>query len=295
VTLSTGGVERLLRGGMPPQKVVALWRSAALEHGINAFETADIYGLGTSETLLGMAVEGFREHIVIVGRGGLIRSETGHLAFNHSAKGLREEVAASLQRLGTTYLDVFVVHGPIAPAWCEDVATAMERLRAEGLVRWWGVAHGGADMLTTFGGQPGFACYQEPFNLLEPGSVPFLGAACQQAGASLMALRPLGMGLLSGGYRSRPDFRADPERGYPFFQEEGFNGVQPGIAMLRRLAWVRRIAPAQAALAWALMSGAVSVAVGVDDAEQLASCASAGDLVLTPHEAARLSEAFSLR
>jgi aryl-alcohol dehydrogenase-like predicted oxidoreductase len=165
-----------------------------------------------------------------------------------------------------------------------------------GKVRWWGEANGGEETLTAFGGQPGFACYQEPFNLLEPGSVPLLGAASQRAGAGLMALRPLGMGLLSGAYRSCPDFRADPVRkAYPFFQEPEFSGVQPGIAMLRRLAWVRRISPAQGALAWALAAGATSVAVGVDDAEQLADCASAADLVLTQHETARLTEAFSLR
>jgi aryl-alcohol dehydrogenase-like predicted oxidoreductase len=190
---------RLDAGGT--REVVA----AALEMGVTHFDTADSYSEGASETLLGHALGARREGVVITTKFGMREPPEG-LSGGHP-KWVERACAQSLRRLGSDYIDLYLLHRPDPEVPITETLMAMNELRVEGRVREIGCSNfsasqlAEADQAARAGGLPRFACVQNEYNLLHRKSEKEVLATCDSLGVAFVPFFPLAMGLLSGKYR----------------------------------------------------------------------------------------------
>lgn len=174
---------------------------AALDAGITLFDTADVYGgengRGSSERLLGAALKGRRDEVVLATKFGMRMSEEDD---RHGPRGsrryVRHAVEASLDRLGTDWIDLYQYHEPDGVTPIEDTVAALEELVREGKVRHIGCSNLPADRLRT-----GFVSTQARYHLLDRGVEAELTPTCLSLGIGLLPYYPLANGLLTGKYR----------------------------------------------------------------------------------------------
>lgn len=181
---------------------------AALDCGVTWFDTADVYADGESERLLGTALRGRRDRVVIATKFGAPRSPTEVASHGGgSAAHIRRAVEASLRRLETDWIDLYQMHCPDVATPVEETLSALDGLVCAGLVRWigcsnfaaWQVAH--ADWTARTQGLAGFVSAQNRYNLLDRSVEVELVPACRQLGLGVLAYFPLESGLLTGKYR----------------------------------------------------------------------------------------------
>ena len=252
---------------------------AALDAGINFFDTAEAYGDGYSEELLGRVLKGRREAAVIA-----TKASPGNLA----PERLREACHRSLQRLGTDYIDLYQVHWPNRDVPIEETVATLEALKEEGAVRAIGVSNFGVRDLGDFLDHAHPATNQLPYNLLWRAIEHDLVPKCQEHGVGVLTYSSLMQGLLTGKYRSPdavPEGRARTKlyskdrplskHGQPGFEPEAFEAV----ARLRELADSAGYPLAQLAVAWLLARPAVtSVLVSARSASQVRQNVPAAEL-----------------
>jgi aryl-alcohol dehydrogenase-like predicted oxidoreductase len=175
--------------------------SAALEAGITFFDTADIYGgygggqVGSGETLLGTALRGQRDNVVLASKFGMSMGSDEH-GPRGGGRYIRHAVTASLRRLGTDYLDLYQYHEPDEVTPLADTLAALTELISEGLVR-----HIGCSNLPAADLDPAFVSTQARYHLLDRTVETELVPACLRLGISLLPYYPLANGLLTGKYR----------------------------------------------------------------------------------------------
>jgi aryl-alcohol dehydrogenase-like predicted oxidoreductase len=181
----------------------------ALEQGVTFFDTADVYGLGASEELLGQALRGRREDVVVATKFGM--DMEGRNGPDHGARAsrryLRRAVEASLRRLGTDHIDLYQLHQPDLVTPVEETLTALGELVSEGKVRYvgcsnfaaWEVTH--AHHVARELGTPGFVTAQNEYSLYNRVAEDELVPACLHAGVGVLPYFPLAYGLLTGKYR----------------------------------------------------------------------------------------------
>ncbi len=182
---------------------------AALEHGVNLFDTADIYGTGASETLLGKALRGRRDDVVIATKFGM--DMQGANGADHGARGARRYVVraveASLQRLGTDYIDLYQMHEPDPATPIAETLDALDDLVRAGKVRYignsnfagWQIAD--ADWVARTRGTTPFISAQNEYSWLKRGVEADVLPACERFGLGMLPFFPLASGLLTGKYR----------------------------------------------------------------------------------------------
>jgi len=266
---------------------------AALERGINFFDTAEGYNEGHSEELLGKALHGRRDRALIA---------TKILPVNADPATLRAHCEASLRRLQTDYVDLYQVHWPITDCSVEEAFAALRALQAEGKVRAIGVSNYGLQQLTQVlaTGTP-IASNQVCYNLLcravETGIMPL----CREHNIGLIAYMALMQGLLTGKYATAddvPPFRA---------RTRHFSRTRPGtrhgeegaeaetfqaLARIRRVAEGLGVSMAHLAVAWIIVrSGICCVLVGSRTPAQLDDNVAAAQLKLSPEVIAELDQA----
>jgi aryl-alcohol dehydrogenase-like predicted oxidoreductase len=230
----------------------------ALELGVTFFDTADVYGAGHSERVLGRALAGHRDEVVIATKFGYTfdpdRQEiTGQDA---TAGYIRRACRASLRRLGTDWIDLYQLHlGDLPTSQAQEVADTLEELVAVGLIRAYGWSTDDPQRAAAFAGGAHCAAIQHELNVLA--DAPAMLAACDSAGLASINRSPLAMGLLTGKYGAASllppdDVRASqPWVGY-------FDGGRPAPEWLARLDAVREELAgggrtlAQGALGWLL-------------------------------------------
>jgi aryl-alcohol dehydrogenase-like predicted oxidoreductase len=268
----------------------------ALELGITFFDTAQAYGFGQAERLLGEALKpylkGLREDLVLATKGGL-RMEGDTLLRDASARWLRQGVEQSLRNLGVDYLDLYQVHWPDPHTPIEETASALNQLVHEGKIRYVGVSNYNTEQMNTFEQTRKLDALQPPYSLfrreIEQEILPYT----QKHGIGVMAYGPLAHGLLGGSFTPQTTFAPDDWRSKStIFHGEPFQRNVAVVEHLKRLAEQRGITIAQLAIAWVLAQPGIDVAiVGARNPGQLAQTALAGDLHLTPetrHEIERI-------
>jgi aryl-alcohol dehydrogenase-like predicted oxidoreductase len=183
--------------------------AAALDEGINLFDTADRYGGGRSEEFLGAALAGRRDQAIIATKFGM--DTAGVLGADHGARGARRHiiraVEGSLRRLGSDYIDLYQLHVPDTATPVEETMAALDDLVRAGTVRYlghsqftgWQVADAAWTALT--GGLSPFVSTQTHYHLLHRDAERELVPACQRFGVGLLPFAPLAGGLLTGKYR----------------------------------------------------------------------------------------------
>jgi aryl-alcohol dehydrogenase-like predicted oxidoreductase len=261
--------------------------------GINFFDTAQAYGFGRSERLLGAALadelSAARESVVIATKGGL-RREGDRLVRDAGPAWLRKGVEASLEALGTDRIDLYQVHWPDPHTPVQDTAAALAELVAEGLIHHVGVSNYTPAQMAEFATVLPVETVQPPYHLfrrdVEAGLLPY--AAEHRVG--VLAYGPLAHGLLGGDIT--PDTTFDPDdwrAGSPAFTGPGLARNLDVVAALRAFAANRGASIAELAVAWVLAHPAVQVAiVGARTPAHLAQSLGALDLVLSRSDLAEI-------
>jgi aryl-alcohol dehydrogenase-like predicted oxidoreductase len=258
----------------------------ALELGITFFDTAQAYGFGVSERVLGEALQpelkSQRDKLILSTKGGL-RMEGEKLLRDASAGWLRQGVEQSLRNLSVDYIDLYQVHWPDPNTPIEETASTLDALVREGKIRYVGVSNYSAEQMRVFEQTRTLDTLQPPYNLfrrdIEQDILPY----CQRHGIGVLVYGPLAHGLLGGGFTPETTFAADDWRSKnPFFTGEGFQRNLAVVEHLKQLAAREGMTVAQLAIAWVLAQSAVDVViVGAKNARQLEQSSRAGELHLS--------------
>jgi len=258
----------------------------ARELGVNFFDTAQAYGFGASERLLGTALRRelthHRDQLVIATKGGLRRTEDG-VVRDASPAWLRAGVEASLRALGIEHIDLYQVHWPDPAVPAADTAGALAELVAAGKIGHVGVSNYDPAQMTAFAATLPVETLQPPYHLfrrdIEDQVLPYTRAH----DIGVLVYGPLAHGLLTGTMTENTTFAADDWRAAsPVFVGEGYRRNLAAVRALEKLAADRGITISQLAIAWTLANPAVHVAiVGARQARHVEDSLAAADITLS--------------
>jgi aryl-alcohol dehydrogenase-like predicted oxidoreductase len=258
---------------------------AALDAGINFFDTAEAYGDGYAENILGRGLEGRRDEAIIATK----------VSSNHLREAdMRACCEASLRRLRTDYIDLYQVHWPNHDIPFEETAAVLEALKDEGKIRHWGVSNfGKRDLAEAIEVQRPEA-NQVPYSLLwrvvEHDIVP----VCVEHDVSVICYSPMAQGILTGKFEGPEDVPAARKRAR-YCREEVIDLAFDVVDELRTVSEEIGEPMSAVALAWVLAQGGVtSVIAGARNAEQIAQNARAGDVALPPDAVEKLTRVSGL-
>jgi len=260
-------------GAQSKTDILAAMRKA-LDLGINFFDTADAYGDGYAETVLGECMTG-------VSRGSFILATKVFNHFNPDASRypdlspahIVERCEASLKRLRTDYIDIYLLHffDPLTPL--EDIAATMERLRRQGKIRLYGVSNHTLEQFRSARAFGAFNVAQPRYNLLDLSIEADLLPYCLAENIGVMIYSPVHMGLLAGRYKGRETF-SDFRGRHPDFQGERFRKITAAVQGLKPMAEKYGLSLYQFILAVTLMQPAVHAAVaGIKTPDQIVEAA----------------------
>lgn len=186
--------------------------SEAVENGINFFDTADTYGLGTSEKTLAKALGSRKNDVVIADKFG-VRVENGHTFYDNSPKWIEKALAGSLQRLGRDYIDLYQIHYRDNVTPIESVVEALERLKEKGHIRYYGLSNIHEDDLGELKKYKGcFVSFQDEYSLACRKNEADIFKAQEQLNITPMTWGSLGQGILTGKYSKGSVFGNDDRR-----------------------------------------------------------------------------------
>jgi aryl-alcohol dehydrogenase-like predicted oxidoreductase len=226
----------------------------AIELGVTLFDTAEVYGPFTNEELIGRALAGRRQDVIIATKFGF---KTGDLSsLDSRPEHIREVAEASLRRLRTDYIDLFYQHRVDPAVPIEDVVGAMARLVREGKVRFLGLSEAGASTIRRAHAVHPISALQSEYSLWERNLESRILPLLRELGIGLVPFAPLGRGFLSGTAKRAEEYSEDDfRRGDPRFAGENFDANMRAAAAVRELATRKGATPAQIALAWILRKG----------------------------------------
>jgi len=228
----------------------------ALELGVEFFDTAEVYGPFINEELVGRALKGHRQQVVIATKFGF-RIEDGKITGTDSRPELIREVAdACLQRLQTDYIDLFYQHRVDPSVPIEDVAGAVGDLVRAGKVRYFGLSEAGEKTIRRAHAVHPVSALQSEYSLWERNLEPEIIPALRELGIGLVPFSPLGRGFLTGTAKRAEDYpEGDFRRGDPRFQGANYDANVRAADVVHRIAKNRDATPGQIALAWLLQQG----------------------------------------
>ena len=266
---------------------------AAIELGVQHFDTAELYGMGANETLLGEAFHDRRDKVFIATKFGPIRDpETGApVGIDGSRENCRRAVEGSLRRLQTDVIDLYYLHRVDPATPIEETVAAMAELVAEGKVRAIGLSEAAAATIRRAAKVHPISAVQSEYSVFSRDIEDSVIPACLEVGATLVAYSPLGRGMLSGRFKQdvRPaegDFRTLTPR----FQGDAYEANVALVAEIETLASAKSCKPAQVALAWVLGRGDhVMTIPGTSKLDNLKVNLGAYDIALADDELKRLN------
>jgi aryl-alcohol dehydrogenase-like predicted oxidoreductase len=232
----------------------------ALELGVTLIDTADEYGQGHNERLIGKAIRGLRTAVVLATKAGLVQGAHGALAVSGRPDHLKSALEASLRRLNVDAVDLFYLHRADPDVPIEESFGAMSDLVGAGKTRALGVCEASAELVRRAHAVHPLAAVQSEYSLWTRDPEDEVLPALRELGIGLVAFSPLGRGVLTGAFRSGSAFGPDDfRRGLPRFQGENFRRNLELLRPLRELAAEKGATPAQVALAWLLQRGVVPI------------------------------------
>jgi len=229
----------------------------AIELGVTFFDTAEVYGPFTNEELVGRALKGRRDKVVIATKfGWQIDGDRRSTGLDSRPAHIREAVEGSLRRLGTDFIDLLYQHRVDPAVPIEDVVGAMAELVSEGKVRFLGLSEAGEATIRRAHAVHPIAALQSEYSLwernLEPRIIPLL----RQLGIGLVPFSPLGRGFLTGTAKRAEEYPEDDfRRGDPRYQGANFDANMQAASAVHEVAAQRGVTPGQIALAWLLHKG----------------------------------------
>jgi aryl-alcohol dehydrogenase-like predicted oxidoreductase len=265
----------------------------ALELGIDFFDTADMYGVGANEELVGRALEGKHEDVILATKFGNVRAPDGrHLGVNGRPEYVRQACEASLRRLGMKTIDLYYQHRVDPETPIEETVGAMAELVREGKVRWLGLSEASEETIRRAHAVHPIAALQTEYSLWSRDPEDGLLALCDELGIAFVAYSPLGRGFLTGAIRSIDDLAPDDWRRHnPRFQGDNFQKNLALVDAMQEMAQEKHCTAAQLALAWLLARGERIIPIpGTRSTGRLEENAAAVDIELTDAELERLDD-----
>jgi aryl-alcohol dehydrogenase-like predicted oxidoreductase len=267
----------------------------ALELGICFLDTADMYGPFTNEELVGRAIKGRRDEVVLATKFGNERRPDGtRVGINGRPDYVRKACDASLRRLGTDVIDLYYQHRVDPDTPVEETWGALKELVEAGKVRHLGISEAAPETIRRADGVHPVTAVQTEYSLWtrDPEDNGVLDTV-RELGIGFVAYSPLGRGFLSGEIRSVDDLEpGDFRRHHPRFQGENFAKNLELVERVREIAQEKGVTPSQLALAWVLHRGDDIVPIpGTKRVRYLEENAAAVDIRLTDEDLARLDEA----
>jgi aryl-alcohol dehydrogenase-like predicted oxidoreductase len=265
----------------------------ALELGVNFFDTADAYGPGRNEELVGRALRDRRDRAVIATKFGNVRDASGKFAgISGKPEYVRQACDASLARLGIETIDLYYQHRVDPETPIEDTVGAMAELVKAGKVRHLGLSEAAPATIRRAHAVHPIAALQTEYSLWSRDAAEGSLATCRELGITFVAYSPLGRGFLTGAIRRFEDLAADDwRRNHPRFQGENFARNLELVHALEEMARTKGVTAAQLALAWVLAQGDDVVPIpGTRSIDRLEENVAALDIVLTPADLAQLDD-----
>lgn len=287
------GMSEFYGAGDDAESIAVIHR--ALELGLNFLDTADMYGCGRNEELVGRAIRDRRHQVVLATKFGNVRGPNGEfLGVNGHPQYVREACEASLKRLGVEVIDLYYQHRVDPAVPIEDTVGAMADLVSEGKVRYLGMSEAAPATLRRACAVHPIVALQTEYSLWTRDPEDGLLDACRDLDILFIAYSPLGRGFLTGRFRSNDDFgEGDYRQNHPRFAGDNFAANQRLAEAVNEFALQKGCTPAQVALAWVLAQGDDIVPIpGTKRLRYLEENIAALEIELTGKECRQLERAF---
>ena len=286
------GMSEFYKGASATESVATLHH--ALDAGLNFLDTADMYGPFRNEELVGRALKGRREQVVLATKFGNMRGEDGaFLGVNGRPDYVRACCDASLRRLGVDHIDLYYQHRVDRTVPIEETVGAMADLVKAGKVRFLGLSEAAPATIRRAHATHPISALQTEYSLWTRDPEDEILPTIRELGISFVAYSPLGRGFLTAAFRKVEDIpEGDYRRNAPRWQGENFQNNLDLVARVEALARVKGVTPGQLALAWVLAKGEDIVPIpGTTRRAHLDENLAAVDLVLTAQELADIETA----
>ncbi|WP_373502148.1 aldo/keto reductase [Aestuariivirga sp.] len=304
VGLGTWAIGGWMWGGTDERAAVAAIQ-ASIDEGVTLIDTAPAYGMGRSEEIVGQAIKGRRDKVVLATKCGLVwHVQKGNYFFSQQDKpvhrylgreSIRHEVEESLRRLGTDYIDHYITHWQDPTTPIAETMAALEELKAEGKIRSVGISNCSLKDVQDYSAAGQLDAVQEEYSMVKRGVEQDILPFCRRNAITLLSYSSLALGLLSGKIGPDRKFSGDDHRkDNPRFSMENRSKVAAFMDVVRPIAEGHGASAAQAVIAWTLAQPGITVALcGARNPEQARENAGAGRIQLSPTELATIDTAIS--
>lgn len=276
--------------GETPEKdeAIALMRNA-YELGCNFFDTAEAYGAGENEKLVGEGIAPIRQNLILATKFRIYPDEEVS-TMPQLMKAVESHLDASLKRLKTDYVDLYYQHRVSKQIPVEAIAWCMGELIKKGKIRGWGQSQSTAEQIRLAHAVTPMTAVQSEYSMMERTFEKEVIPACRELGIGFVPFSPLGSGFLSGKYTPAQEYKGDDvRRVITRFEKENMVANQPLLDLLHLFAQEKNATPAQISLAWMLHKYKFLVPIpGSRKPERIAENLHAADLELTPEEFNRI-------
>lgn len=273
--------------GQPDEQEAIATIHRALDLGVTLLDTADMYGKGDNEELVGKAIADRRDRVILATKFGILRGEDASMrGFNGKPEYVHQACDASLQRLGIDTIDLYYLHRVDPQVPIEDTVGAMAELVQQGKVRYLGLSEAAPETIRRAQAVHPISALQTEYSLWSRDPEAKILPTVRELGIGFVPYSPLGRGFLSGQFKSPDDFPVgDYRRNSPRFQGDNFYKNLKVVDRVKEIAQAKEVTASQLAIAWLLAQGNDIVPIpGTKHRKYLEENIAAAEISLTSEE-----------